>query len=119
MSARRTTPSAARPGKSNVGGEEPNMVLPPPPPYPPESEAELAKSREITRLLRELADDLKQRNLNWAIALAQQAARGRGPLVDHFAELGRRFGPSIQAHEKPSKFQVIEGGNLAPKVSGR
>jgi hypothetical protein len=110
MSARRNTPSTTRRGKGDTAGMEPDLVLPPPPAHPPPTEAELAKSREITRLLRELTADLKQRNLDWAVALAQQAARGRGPLVDHFAELGRRFGPSLQAHEKPSRFQVIEGG---------
>jgi hypothetical protein len=112
MSARQNDPPTARRGKGakavEISGE---VLLPPPsmPPEPPPTEADKAKNREISRLLKEIAADLKQRNLDWAVLLAQQAARGRGPLVDHFAELGRRFGPSLQAHEKPSKFQVIDG----------
>jgi hypothetical protein len=90
----------------------PDAALPPPPPQPPKTEAEKAHDSEITRRLWELAAEFKQRNLNLAVDLARQAARGNGPLVDHFAELGRRFGPSLQAHEKPSKFQVIEGGRV-------
>jgi hypothetical protein len=95
-----------------------DAVLIPPPPMPEETEAEKAAQAETIRRLRELADLLQQRNLDLAIALAQQAARGRGPLVDHFAELGRRFGPSLKAHEKTS-LRVIEGGNVAPRAGGR
>jgi hypothetical protein len=110
MSGRRKLPIAV---------VEADAALIPPPPMPEETEAEKAAQAETIRRLRELADLLQQRNLDLAVALAQQAARGRGPLVDHFAELGRRFGPSLKAHEKTTRFQVIEGGNVAPKDGWR
>ena len=71
------------------------------PPMPPPTEREKAISREITDGLHQLARELRQRNLDNAVLLAQQAARGRGPLVEHFRELGRRFDGTLS--EPPAK----------------
>ena len=65
------------------------------PDLPPPTEHERAANRQITAMLEVLADELKQRNLDRAVRLAQQAARGDGPLIEHFAELGRRFGGAL------------------------
>ncbi|WP_284946025.1 hypothetical protein [Acidisoma cladoniae] len=83
---------------------------PPPivPPQPPQTEKEKAASLELREIMRSMADRLQQRNLDAAVALAKQAARRRGPLVDHFAELGRRFGSDIDQHEKPN-LRVVKG----------
>jgi hypothetical protein len=78
------------------------------PPQPPQTEKEKADSLELRDLMRGMADRLQQRNLDAAVALAKQAARRRGPLVDHFAELGRRFGSDIDEHEKPN-LRVVKG----------
>ena len=76
---------------------------------PPRTEKELAQQREIGELLSGLADKLQQQNLDNAVRLAQQAARHQGELVDHFAELGRRFASSL---DKPalSRLRLIDGG---------
>jgi hypothetical protein len=55
---------------------------------------------------------LQKRNLSNAVYLAQQAAAGYGPLVEHFAELGRRYAHLLEAPPKPS-LRVIEGGNAS------
>lgn len=81
-----------------------------PVPMPPPSEAEIRTDRELGRLLRQVSAELQQRNLDNALLLARQAARGEGDLVDHFAELGRRFGYMLKQKPKTSKFRVIEGG---------
>jgi hypothetical protein len=52
----------------------------------------------------------QQRNLDWAVALAQQAAQHRGPLVAHFAELGRRFGETLSELTPKPTLRVVKGG---------
>jgi hypothetical protein len=44
-----------------------------------------------------LVQQLRQRNLDRAVQLALQAQAGRGPLIDHFEELGLGlgFGPEL------------------------
>ena len=59
---------------------------------------------------------MQKSNLMNAVYLAQQAAAGFGPLVDHFAELGRRYAHLLEAPPKPS-LRVIEGGNASPPVA--
>ncbi|WP_284945742.1 hypothetical protein [Acidisoma cladoniae] len=94
------------------------------PPQPPQTEKEKAASLELREMMRGMADGLQQRNLDAAVALARQAARRRGPLVDHFAELGRRFGSEIDPHEKPNLRLVKGGGRFThplrhPRAAGR
>ncbi len=76
---------------------------------PPTTPEEEAFSREMIETMKRLTRDLQQRNLAVAVALAQQAMGGRGPLVEHFAELGRRFGHTLREPTKPS-LRAIEGG---------
>jgi hypothetical protein len=87
-----------------------------PPPVLPEAEREMAESQEICRRLDELTRIARQNNLNRAVILAQMAARGRGPLVDHFAELGRRYAHLVEARSKPC-LRVIEGDQTDGKQS--
>jgi len=77
---------------------------------PPKTEEEEAFSREITRRLDELIIRQQQLNLSCAVVLAQQAARGVGPLVEHFAELGRRYAHLLDAPPKPTLRVVKRGG---------
>ncbi len=95
---------------------------------PQKSAEERAAEDNLTRRMNTLAEDLRTRNLANGLALAQQAARRQGPLVDVFAELGRRYvhlldevggrtvlteaGPVRLAPTKPQRtaFRVIEGG---------
>ena len=51
------------------------------PEMPPKTEAELEANRQITAGLQSLVAQLHQRNLENAVLLAQQAARGQGPVV--------------------------------------
>ena len=83
-----------------------------PPPMPPPTEAERIASEEMTRQMREIAAGLHQRNLAAAVRLAQQALGGKGELVEHFAELGRRFGHTLDAPTLPPKpwLRVVAGG---------
>lgn len=76
---------------------------------PPLTDKELEAKRQIILKLQEAADLLLQRNLNNAVLLAQQAARRRGPLVEHFQELGRRFGSTLYEQPQKPKLRVIEG----------
>ena len=85
-------------------------VLPPPPPMPPRTSEEIAKIAEISRRIQELTKIVRQQNLDHAVSLAQQATCGRGPLVDHFAELGRRFAHIVDKPPKPP-LRVIKGDN--------
>lgn len=88
-----------------------SAALAEPPALPPLSAEELkAADQEITAKLRQLAKDLRQRNLENAVCLAQQAAAGYGPLVEHFAELGRRYGHLLQAPPKP-RLRLVRGGS--------
>jgi len=76
---------------------------------PPVTEEETAFDAEITRRLKEMAAEQRKRNLSSAVALAQMAARGQGPLVDHFGELGRRYAHLVEAPPKPT-LRVVKGG---------
>ena len=62
------------------------------PPLPAKTPAEQAASDDLAARMRALADQLRARNLSNAVLLAQQAACGHGPLVQHFNELGRDWG---------------------------
>jgi len=73
------------------------------------SRAEQAAESELTQRMEALVDELHQRNLANAVALAMEAARGQGPLVEHFAELGRRFG-NRTAHKPADTLRAIKGG---------
>jgi hypothetical protein len=75
---------------------------------PPETAEELAASRKTLLMLQEATRQVRQRNLQNAVFLAQQALGGRGPLGEHFAELRRRYGSTLGASSKP-RFRVIEG----------
>jgi hypothetical protein len=86
-----------------------------PPPMPPKSEAELAASQGLIRHMEQAIVVLRQRNVDNAVFLAQQAARGIGPPLVHFCELGRHYGHLLESPPKPS-LRVIEGGN-APEVT--
>ncbi len=91
-----------------------SAALLPPVPMPPKTEEERRAGEDIRRRLIELAAALQQRNLDNALALAREAAAGRGELVEHFAELGRRFGHTLERRSPKKKqsprLQVIEGG---------
>ncbi len=100
-------------GKTAVAG----MGSPTPPSMPAPTPEEQADEADLLQKLRELNQLLKQQNLNRAVELAVQAARGEGPLVDHFAELGRRFGdahlPDVQPKRRRS-LHLIAGGRSEP-----
>jgi hypothetical protein len=82
-----------------------------PSPMPPKTEKELRQMAEISRRLDELARDVQQNNLNNAVLLAQQAARGHGDLIEHFAELSRRFGSTL-SKPKRGRLRMIEGDKV-------
>lgn len=82
-----------------------------PPEMPLPTEKEMAANRQIALQLQQLCVQLHQRNLNNAVLLAQQAARGRGPLVAHFGELGRRYAELLDQPQKP-QLRVIEGRSV-------
>lgn len=63
-------------------------VVPEVPAAPP---TDPALDAQIKAGLAEVLAQTRQRNLDRALMLAEDAARGAGPLVNHFAELGRRF----------------------------
>ena len=73
-----------------------------PPPMPPPSKEEIAAEESLLVKMQAMTAKLRQRNLDNAVLLAQQAARGHGPLVDHFQELGRRFAEALDAPPRPS-----------------
>ncbi|ASC05346.1 hypothetical protein S101468_01080 [Acetobacter pasteurianus subsp. pasteurianus] len=76
---------------------------------PPLSQREQAEKTQLLADMERIAKELRQRNLNNAVSLAMEAARGQGELIEHFAELGRRFGPRSARSSQP-KFHVIAGG---------
>lgn len=78
------------------------MRKPMPPDMPPPTPAEIALQQQISEGLREMTRLATQRNLDNAVLLAQQAARGHGPLVDHFHEIGRRFAGELNKPGKPA-----------------
>ena len=75
---------------------------------PPTAEA-IAKEEQLLARMEEVFAGLRQRNLDIAVALAQQAARGQGSLIDHFQELGRRYHKLLDAPQKPT-LRVVKGG---------
>ena len=82
-----------------------------PPPMPEKTAAGKASQLRITALLRNAAANLRARNLSNAVLLAQQAACGHGPLVEHFNELGRDWGHLLRPSRAPrTSLRVIEGG---------
>ena len=83
----------------------------PPPTLPPKTAEETAHSLEMAACFNALAAQARDDNLANAVLLAQQAACGYGPLVDHFAELGRRYGDLLNpAKASRTTLRVIEGG---------
>jgi hypothetical protein len=90
-----------------------------PPEMPPKTEKEIEFDRDITARLLAAVAMQRQRNLDNAVRLAQQAAAGYGPLVEHFAELGRRYGDELlnprprQPRPHPG-LRVVEGGRPVP-----
>lgn len=83
-----------------------------PPSIPQQSPAEAALEERLTARMIAWAADLRAKNLITAVALAQQAACGHGPLVDHFAELGRRHGYLLNPTKATRRtLRVIEGGS--------
>ena len=82
---------------------------PPRMPMPPETPEEIEASLEMRAILAEMAKVQRQRNLDNAVLLAQQAARGHGDLIEYFGELGRRFGNTL-SKPKSGKLRVIKGG---------
>ena len=79
-----------------------------PPSLPPLSEEEKRADKDISRRLQKVARELQQRNLDRAVIPAQPAAAGCGPLVDHFAELGRRYAHLLKTPQKP-KLRLVGG----------
>lgn len=82
-----------------------------PPKQPPKTARELESERRLAESfarLEVLTNKLHQNNLNTAVRLAQQAARGDGALVEHFAELGRRFHYMLEEEQTPA-FKVVDG----------
>ena len=77
-------------------------------PEPQKMQAELARERalkaEIMRRLRDINETLTQQDLDRAVVLAKMAAHRRGPLVDFFEEVGRKY--RKLADEGP----IVEGG---------
>jgi len=83
---------------------------------PPPTEAEREQERKILLQLEDLRLLWQRRNLEAAVGLATEALAGHGPLVEHFAELGRRFGHDFRSRKattqaaRARRFAVIEGG---------
>ncbi len=97
--------------RENASGREASPM--PLPLMPPATAREQAEKAELIRLMEAASKRLRQRNLDNAVALANQAARGQGPLVDHFAELGRRFAHELEPQKMPA-LRVVDGGRTAP-----
>jgi hypothetical protein len=104
-----TTQSKRRSAK-RVATKADVPVAPTTPPVIPATEEELAHEKAQIERLEETIRLLHQRNLDNAVLLAQQAAAGRGPLVEHFQELGRRFGHTLNAPPPRPTLRVISGG---------
>ncbi len=79
------------------------------PELPPITEAEQRLNAEMVARLEEMSKILRQRNLDNAVLLAEMAARSHGPLVNYFAELGRRYAELLTEPPKAS-LRVIDGG---------
>jgi hypothetical protein len=80
------------------------------PAMPAKTEEEQRDSQRLVAMMQEMTKEIRLRNLNAALRLAQQAVAGRGPLVEHFAELGRRFAHTLNEQPQRPKFEVIAGG---------
>ena len=85
-------------------------IIPPFPEEPPQTPEERAAQLERIRIMQGLIAELRQRNLQNAVLLAQQAAAGNGPLVDHFAELGRPFAHELRSAPSSGRLQLVDGG---------
>lgn len=77
---------------------------------PAPTSEEIAFDRDIAARLNAATDMLRALNLANAVALAQQAARGEGRLIEVFNELGRRFSSHLSQPAPRRSFRVIEGG---------
>ena len=87
---------------------QPNPPKQPNPPAIPAATAEeIALEQKLLDDMRGMTERLRQRNLDNAVLLAQQAARGQGPLVDWFQEIGRRFGETLDEPKRP-KLRLVE-----------
>ena len=86
-----------------------------PPPVPPSTPNERYNHAETMRIMLEISDRLLQQNLDLAVQLAIRAARRQGPLVDHFAELGRRFAHELAVKPRAG-LRVVDGGRT-PKAT--
>jgi len=104
--AKDSTTTRRRRAGAKARASEPAQMIP----TVPQTEEEKRESEDMIRQLAALAAELRQRNLNRAVRLAQQAAGGRGPLVAHFAELGRRFGHTLDQTPPKPRLRVVEGG---------
>jgi hypothetical protein len=111
--------SAGKRGRGRRGVESPQggqAEFPPPPaiPAPQMTEAEIARETEqkaeISRLLRKLADDALQNNLDRAVRLAQMAARRQGALVEFFQMLGVQYYKWADEGPQEPSLRAIEGG---------
>ena len=90
-------------------GRDPEM----PPSLPPLSSEEQVENEALAAEMRRLSEFYRQQNLATAVCLAQMALAGKGPLVAHFCEIGRRYAYLLRAptqQERRSTFSVIEGG---------
>jgi hypothetical protein len=96
---------------SKRAAKPPPTSLIEPPEMPPKTEKEIEFDRDITARLLAAVAMRRQRNLDNAVHLARQAAAGRGPLVEHFAELGRRYSELLDAPPRPS-LRVVKGGRV-------
>ena len=86
-----------------------------PPPTPEKTAVERVASLHIAALLNNAAAGLRACNLSNAVLLAQQAACGHGLLIEHFGELGRRYGDLPKPAKAPrTSLRVVEGSSKAP-----
>lgn len=76
-------------------------ALPELPPIPPAPESTISEETNVK--LQNLLIVLRQRNLDCAVSLAQEAAAGRGELGEFFGEIGRRFGHTLEHSNVPLK----------------
>ncbi|MCG0997017.1 Rha family transcriptional regulator [Acetobacter persici] len=86
-----------------------NQVVPPPPTNLTDHSSGHARAAE----LRQMAGELRRRNLENAISLVLEASRGEGDLVGHFSDLGRRFGPLTV---RPAVKKISAGKKAAMKL---
>lgn len=82
----------------------------------PPTPREIAANEQITADLRALVHQLEQRSLDHAVILAQQAAQRRGPLIEHFKELGRRFGADLaQPPSRKPTLRLVSSTSANPE----